>query len=166
MPAKAPILMLASAMLGFGTPVFGQYALPDPKIFARAEDQARARLLSKPCTETDVGVACYRHDGRLIREAPCAYHIDAGTIGSLPTDQCFKMQAPRRFRGVWINQFEGQEFTPEGTSPPKWPRTDAQAPNSKEQFERARLAAIWIDASRAKLDGKPRSQGARWFIEL
>jgi hypothetical protein len=161
---------IASALIfgafSFGTPQAGPFDLPDPKVFARSEDQERARLLSKPCTEADVGRGCYRFDGRVSREMPCRYHIDARTIRSLPTDQCYKMEAPRRYRGVWVDEFEGQRFIPEGTSPPEWPRTDPKSAGWSEQFERARLATIWFDASRVTVDQKFRQRGVRRFIEF
>jgi len=158
--------ILASVTLDVGTAQAGPLDPPDPQVFARAEDQERARLLLKPCTEADVGRGCYRYDGRALREAPCSYRIDASTIGSLPTEQCYKMEKARRYRGVWIDVFEGQRFIPEGTKPPEWPKTDPKSPGWKEQFERARLATIWIDTSRVKLDRTSRRDGARRLIEF
>ncbi|MDP1025962.1 hypothetical protein Q5H91_01945 [Sphingomonas sp. KR1UV-12] len=140
--------------------------MPKPDAFARAEDQQRARLLTTTCADTDVGRGCYRDNKRLIREIPCTYQIETNVIGSLPTDQCYKMEAPRRYRGVWIDEFEGQRFIPEGTRPPEWPRTDPKSPGWRERFEQARLATIWLDASRINLDQKPRQRGAKWFIEF
>ena len=158
--------MLAFATMSVGTAQAEQFDPPDPKVFARPEDQERARLLMKPCTEADVGRGCYRYDGLEFREAPCSYHIDASTIGSLPTDQCYKMEEARRHRGVWVDEFEGQRFIPEGTNLPEWPKTDPKSPGWKEQFERARIATIWIDTSRANVDRKSRRNGARRFIEF
>lgn len=37
----------------------------------------------------------------------------SGDAGAVPTDQCFEMQEPRRFRGLWRNVFEGSRFCPE-----------------------------------------------------
>ena len=160
------MLVLAFAATAVSAAAFGQFVAPNPEVFARAEDQERARLLSKPCAEADEGHGCYRYDGRLIRDFPCAYHIEPGVIGSLPTDQCYKMEAPRRYRGVWIDEFEGQRFIPEGTNPPEWPRTDPKSAGWREQFERARLATIWLDVERAN-PGHERQRGGRMaFIEF
>lgn len=76
------MLVLTCATAGISAEAFGQFAPPNPEVFARAEDQQRARLLGKPCAEADEGHACYRYDGRLIRESPCTYHIEPGAIGS------------------------------------------------------------------------------------
>lgn len=159
-------LVLTSATLSLGTPPPGPFDPPEPKVFARVEDQQRARLLLKPCTEADVVRGCYRFNGRLNREAPRAYHIDPDTIGFLPTDKCYKMASRRRYRGVWVDEFEGQRFIPEGTVPAEWPRRDPKSPGWKAQFGRARLAAIWIDTSRVRLGKLSRQQGAKRFIEF
>ncbi len=159
-------LMLTLATLGVGTAQAGPFDTPDPQVFAREEDQERARLMIKPCADADIGRGCRRWNGRAFREAPCSYEIDARTRGSLPTDQCYKMETPRRYRGVWVDEFEGQRFIPEGTSPPEWPRTDPKSPGWKEETERARLARIWLDSSRVRFDGRPRRNGARWIIEF
>lgn len=159
-------LMLAAGASNAGTAQAGPFDRPDPQVFARVEDQQRARQLSKPCTDADIGRGCDRFDGRSIREAPCAYYIYAGTLGSLPTDQCYKMERPRRYRGVWVDEFEGQRFIPESTSPPEWPRTDAKSAGWREQFERARLATIWFNGSRVDLNVMPRYRGTRRFIEF
>jgi hypothetical protein len=159
-------IVLVFATLGFGIAHAGPFDPPDPRTFARAEDQKRARLLMTPCTEADVGRGCYRHQGRISREYPCSYHIDASTIGSLPTDQCYKMEEPRRHRGIWIDEFEGQAFVPEGTRPPSWPTDDSKAPGWKERAEEARLARIWIDTRRVDLDRASRRRGTRRFIEF
>jgi len=160
------ILALACATAGVSTAAIGQFAFPNPEVFARAEDQKRARLLGKPCTEADVGRACYRFDGRLIREAPCIYHIEAGVIGSLPTDQCYKMAPPRRYRGVWIDEFEGQAFIPEGTKAPEWPRGDPKSPEWRQEADRAIAATIWLDVERAKVGHNWQQGGRKVFIEF
>jgi hypothetical protein len=144
----------------------GPFDPPPPEVYVRHEDQDRARLLQMPCTTADVGSGCYRSDGRLIRESPCSYHIDARTLGSLPTDQCYKMQRPRRYRGIWINEFEGQQFIPEGVTLPEWPRTNPRSPGWREQFERARAASIWLSVDRAMTDDDVRRTGRRMLIEF
>lgn len=153
-------------MMGISGPALGQFAPPNPEVFARAEDQQRARLLTTRCADVDVGRGCYRYGDRLIREYPCTFHIETDVIGTLPTDQCYKMEMSRRYRGVWVDEFEGQRFIPEGTSPPEWPRTDPKSPGWRGLFERARLATIWLDASRVTFDKKNRQNGGRWFIEF
>ena len=159
-------LKLTFVTLAAGTAQAGPFDPPDPKVFARAEDQERARLLRKPCNEADVGRGCYRYNGRAFREAPCSYHIDASTLGSLPIDQCYKMEKARRYRGVWVDEFEGQRFIPEGTNPPEWPKTNPHSPGWKEQAERARLATTWLNTSRVTVDRNSRRSGARRFIEF
>ena len=146
-----PALALVFAMVGFGAANAGPLDMPKPEIFIRAEDQERARLLSKPCEKADVGRGCYSFNGVEWREAPCTYHIGEGSIGSLPTDQCYRMEEPRRYRGVWIDAFEGQQFIPEGTRPPAWPRVYSNSPGWREQADRAQAAAIWLDVDRVKL---------------
>lgn len=156
-------LLLACAMAGFATAGTAQFALPDPEVFARPEDQERARLRQTPCAQADVDRGCYRLGSRLIRQAPCMYHIDPGTLTSIPVDQCYKMEPSRRHKGVWIDEFEGQAFIPEGSPIPAWPRGDPRAPTWREQFEAARAATIWIDVSRADL---AEYRGRRAFIEF
>jgi hypothetical protein len=41
---------------------------------------------------------------------------DGVVYGSKPTDQCFKMQPERIWRGMWRNQFEGSRFCPAPTT--------------------------------------------------
>ena len=148
--------------LGCGPARAGPFGPPDPNVFARAEDRARARLLTVPCAPADVGRGCYRHDGRLLRESPCTFHIDANTIGSRPVDQCYKMQPARRFRGVWTDAFEGQSFVPDGAPRPEWPRVAATAPGWREQFDRAQAATIWLDVDRVRLPHRYVQTGVRW----
>ena len=145
------MLAFACAAAGFATAAIGQFASPQPEVFARAEDQRRARLLGTPCTKADVGRGCYYAREFLVREAPCIFHIDATTNGSLPVDQCYKMDVPRRYRGVWIDAFEGQQFIPNGTKEPQWPGGDLTSPAIRKKFEQARSAMIWLDVERARL---------------
>jgi hypothetical protein len=37
---------------------------------------------------------------------------DVVAYGRIPLDQCFKMDPPRRWQGVWRNEFEGSRFCP------------------------------------------------------
>jgi hypothetical protein len=160
------MLVLACAMAGISTDAFAQFANPKPEVFARAEDQERARLLGKPCAEADEGHGCYRFGGRLIRAAPCAYLFEEGAIASLPLDECYKMDAPRRYRGVWVDVFEGQQFIPEGTAAPEWPRGDLKSPEWRKQADQAIAATIWLDVRRANLEHTLQLGGRRVFIEF
>lgn len=158
----ASILALGTSIVGAAHA--GPFDPPDPRVFARAEDQKRARLLTKPCTEDDVARGCYLYNGRSVRKSPCVLYMAANNVESLPTDRCYKMEAPRKHRGLWIDEFEGQRFIPEGTSPVEWPRTDPRTPGWKEQAERARLANIWINAGR--VDKRTLRGGGKHYIEF
>ena len=160
MIGKRLAVAVAFALVGLDAAWAGFMDPPNPEVFARAGDRERARLLSKPCTKTDAGHGCYRFGGRLIRESPCMEHVDPQTLRGLPTDQCYKMDPPRRFRGIWIDAFEGQAFIPEGTTPPIWPRTDPKSPGWRQQFERAQAATIWLDVDRVHL-GHDFNRGGR-----
>lgn len=160
------MLVLACSTTGLTAAAFGQFVAPNPKVFARAEDQERARLLSKPCAKADEGHGCYRYDGRLIRDFPCAYHIEPGVIGSLPTDQCYKMESARRYRGVWVDAFEGQAFIPEGTKETEWPHGDSKSAEWRKKMDRAIAATIWLDVERVNLGHERQRGGRRAFIEF
>ncbi|ATY32246.1 hypothetical protein CVN68_09875 [Sphingomonas psychrotolerans] len=84
----------------------------------------------------------------------------------MATDQCYKMQEPRRYRGIWINDFEGQEFIPEGTTAAEWPGGDAKSPGWREGFERVRAAKIWLDVSRVKPGRGSEYDGREMLIEF
>lgn len=43
----------------------------------------------------------------------CAERLERGETRHIPTDGCFEMQEPRRWRGLWRNVFEGSRFCPE-----------------------------------------------------
>jgi hypothetical protein len=76
------------------------------------------------------------------------------------------MDAPRRYRGVWVDEFEGQQFIPEGTREPEWPRGDPKSPEWRKQADQAIAATIWLDVERAKLSHKWQQGGRRVFIEF
>lgn len=160
------LLVLTLAAASVSTEAFAQFAPPNPEMFAREEDQQRARLIGKPCSQAEEGHACYRYDGRLIRQSPCSYHIETNVIASLPIDQCYKMDAPRRYRGVWIDEFEGQQFIPEGTKVPEWPRGDPKSPEWRKQANETIAATIWLDVERTELGHKRQQGGRRIFIEF
>ena len=67
-----------------------------PEAFLLAEDQERARRREpgkRPCARTRV------EDG---------FEVDS----TLPTDACVRMRPRQRFRGVWLDRFEGSSFSP------------------------------------------------------
>lgn len=165
MPRERLILAMAFAMIASGVAQAGPLGLPKPAVYVRAEDQERARLLSKPCKEADVGHGCYRFGNHAVREMPCTYHISTEAIGGLATDQCYKMEKPRRFRGIWIDEFEGQAFIPEGTKAPEWPRIYSRSPGWRKQLDRAQAATIWLDVERVKL-GHDFSGGRKMLIDF
>lgn len=166
MPKGFPALLLGVAAAGISTDAPGQFATPPAKVFARPEDQRRARLLGVPCAQSDEGHACYRFDGRLVRKGPCTYVIEAGVIGSLPTDKCYKMKSPRRYRGVWVDDFEGQQFIPQGTTAPQWPRGDTKSSQWRKQADAAIAATIWLDVERTTLRHEWQQGGRRLFVEF
>jgi hypothetical protein len=157
------VVAVALMLLASGVARAGFMDPPKPEVLARAEDQERARLLSKPCAKADEGHGCYRFGGRLWREAPCTEYVDAQTLREVPTDQCYKMDPPRRFRGIWIDEFEGQAFIPEGATPPEWPRGERQSPGWQQQFDRAQAASIWLDVDRVNL-GHEFNRGSRKLL--
>lgn len=160
------ILASISAVIGMTWPALGQFARPKPEVFARVEDQQRARLLTTRCVDADEGRGCYRYENRLIREYPCTKFIEPNTLDSLPTDQCYKMDMPHTYRGVWINEFEGQQFIPEGTVAADWPRADRKSPGWSKRFEQFRLGNIWLDTSRVTFEENRPRYGGNWFIEF
>ena len=58
-------------------------------------------------------------EGKIVvpgRPSPCTREEMHGSIKVLvgePTEECVKMSAPQRFRGLWRNDFEGSQFCPE-----------------------------------------------------
>ena len=112
-----------------------------------------------------VGGVSAREEPRRLR---CLlYRVNAHTNGSLPIDQCYKMEPARRYRGVWVDEFENQQFIPEGSTAPEWPGAERTLPGWDEQFDRAQAASIWLDVSRVSLDDHDYRQGGRkMFIEF
>lgn len=145
-------LLIAITIVAFGSGVATAsiHDRPKPKVYAKKTDRELARLLDKPCLEADVGRGCIKTSNGLWRKRPCVDY-DNGSIIHRRTDQCFKMEQPRRFRGTLINEFEGQLFILEGAAPPEWPRSDRNTPGWAEKFEKARAASIWLDNSRVDL---------------
>jgi hypothetical protein len=64
------------------------------------------------------------------------------------TEQCFRMEPPRRWMGLWRNEFEGSRFCPAPAS-----RCDFGAPGDD----------IWLDTRRAT---KREPDGALYAVEL
>jgi hypothetical protein len=143
-------LLTALAFAASASAAVAQFELPDPKVYARAEDRARARLRGAPCTEADVGRGCYRMGERLVRESPCSTYRD-GVIDRLATAKCVKMTRPQRFRGIWVDYFEGQAFIPAGSTPPQWPAGTLPPAEWRAQYERSRAATIWLDIDPEKV---------------
>ena len=152
------MLMLASAA-GASDP-------PDPRVYARAEDRARARSFDRPCTPADVGRGCFRENGRLVRAFPCADRAADGSVRYRREAQCYRMERARRHRGVWIDEFEGQRFVPAGTTPLPWPDPTPGTPDAREQYERVRRDRIWIDAGRFGIERRFRRMGTRRLVEF
>ncbi|WP_332785682.1 hypothetical protein [Sphingomonas sp. PB1R3] len=81
-----------------------------------------APLILAGCGERSVPLTAYRHPAdaiaslvplRFIRLYPCANHETINGIdvlAAIPTDECYKMLPPRRFRGIWLSEFEGSRF--------------------------------------------------------
>jgi hypothetical protein len=76
------------------------------------------------------------------------------------------MEASHHYRGVWVDEFEGQAFIPEGTTALEWPRGDVTTSEWREQFDRARAATIWLDVSRVNLGHRFRQGGRKLLIEF
>ncbi|MBA3880745.1 MAG: hypothetical protein C0500_13635 [Sphingobium sp.] len=76
------------------------------------------------------------------------------------------MDAPRRYRGIWIDEFEGQHFIPEGVRVPEWPRGDPTTREWRRQADQAIAATIWLDVERTKLGHHRQLGGRRVFIEF
>ncbi|MBS0255216.1 MAG: hypothetical protein JSS36_08420 [Proteobacteria bacterium] len=159
-----PSLAIASSAVGAWL-----QDLPNPEAFARAEDRQRAMSIAKPCTEADLGRGCRREGELLVREIPCVQtvvELSITTLRQLPTDECYRMQPPRRYRGVWLDVFEGQAFVPSGSKAPRWPTNDPRSPHWRERLERARAASIWLDVSRVGLKHDFRDGGRKVLIEF
>lgn len=132
--------VLAYAVVGSPAAAYGPFSPPDPKVYARVEDQERARQLELRCTEADVGAGCYRSGLRLVRRGPCIHSITGDVIRKLPVHECYKMEEPRRYKGVWTDEFEGQSFVEEGVGLPSRPQGDPKSAMWREQYERLRVA--------------------------
>lgn len=143
-------LLTALAFAAAGSAAVAQDELPDPKVYAHAEDRARARLRKVPCSEADVGRGCYRMGERLVRESPCSTYSD-GVIHQRATAKCVKMTRPQRFRGIWVDHFEGQAFIPAGSTPPQWPDGKLPPAEWRVQYERSHAATIWLDVDPEKV---------------
>jgi hypothetical protein len=76
------------------------------------------------------------------------------------------LEKPRRFRGVWIDEFEGQQFILQETNPPEWPRFDRNTPGWAQQIEKAQAARIWLDNSRVNLAPFRSGRSAKVLIEF
>ena len=92
--------------------------LPPPEAYVRFEDRIAGQMLRwgvpwrLPCSRTEKVAG------------PVA------AISFLPDEQCYKMDPPRRWRGLWRNDFEGSQFCPA-------PATECSHEISED--------AIWLD---------------------
>jgi hypothetical protein len=75
---------------------------------------------------------------------------------SIPLDQCYKMDAPRRWRGVWRNDFEGSQFCPGGS-----------ASCGYESVAERKGPIAWLDfAGPLPAELKPRRGGGLYSIDF
>lgn len=63
---------------------------------------------------------------------PCTRKV-AGVLESLPPDECYRMTTPRRFKGIWVDEFEGSRFV-----------ENAQSLNGVSWYD----PATWLDPVR------------------
>ncbi len=138
---------------------------PEEKLFVRAEDRQRARLSRQPCEPADVGRGCYRSGEALNRKPPCLEYENGALRRSIPFDQCYRMMTPSYYRGVWIDAFEGQTFTPERPKRIDGASTPA-AIGSRNERDRTQETHSWIDTSRVSIEHKSKIVGQRRFIEF
>lgn len=144
----------------------GPFDPPKPEAFARKEDQARAKLLTKPCSETDLGNGCRQWGGRIIRESPCTYLVSATSMKRLPLDQCYKMEKQRKYRGVWIDAFEGQRFIRADVSFPDQAGNNPEILAWLKNAERTAASRVWLDVSRTSLTHDFSDGGRKMLIEF
>lgn len=95
-------LGLLLALHGSGAPPAPQHGFrqPPPEAYLDPVDREIAR----------------GHGGTPGRPAPCTHMEKPGGMEALvsaPTERCFRMEPPRRWRGLWRNDFEGSQFCPE-----------------------------------------------------
>lgn len=70
---------------------------------------------------------------------PCAHWVEykmGGYYESVPEDRCVKFDPPRRFQGLWRNDFEGTQFCPAPARECSYVST-----------ERRKQPLIWLDFS-------------------
>jgi hypothetical protein len=106
---------------------------PPPEAYLRSEDQDRAR----------------RGD---IDDYPCTIRKEEnGTIyiEGLPRDECVHMTPRQRYRGVWVNEFEGSHFYIDQRHPPASP----EAP------------CAWLDVERVEFE-RPAFNGGSYLLEI
>lgn len=83
---------------------------------------ATAFLALNACDQRTPSLVAYRHLSDALASVlpldvfgiyPCASRRKEGgveVIVGVPVDQCFKMLPAKRFRGIWLDQFEGSVF--------------------------------------------------------
>jgi hypothetical protein len=70
-------------------------------------------------------------------------------VSGPPTDECYRMLPRQRYRGVWVNEFEGSRFYP-GQSNVHAARDEAR---------------IWLDVERVSL-GDLEANGQAYLLEI
>jgi hypothetical protein len=140
------LLCGGSSALAFGLPPAESY------LHKSDADAARAGHYDRVCIAKD-------------EVMPDSQHL----VLSLPTDQCFKMDALVEMKGVWIDAFEGSAFYPGRTTRPL-PEPSFGPPGhfNHAAFERYRRKQIWLDVSRVQLprDYKHRREGNAVLIDF
>lgn len=129
---------------------------------------ATALLILSACNERASPLAAYRHAGDALASVlplgvlgiyPCASRQkESGieVIVGVPVDQCFKMLPAERFRGIWLDQFEGSTFF-EGASDAETVKAELRRRMATPTADGEWLG--WDDANRAV--SLPRSSNAR-----
>lgn len=86
---------------------------------------------------------------------PCIEWVEdqhGSYYAGIPTDQCFKMLPPQRWRGLWRNEFEGSRFCPEPARECGLPPDDWYGP-----------WGIWLDVERVSREP---ADGALYRVEF
>lgn len=84
----------------------------------------------------------------------------------LPLDQCYKMEKQRKYRGVWIDDFEGQRFIAADASFPNQAGNNPETLAWLENAERTSGSRIWLDVDRTGLTHDFSDGGRRMLIEF
>jgi hypothetical protein len=94
--------------------------------------------------------ACIKRlQAKKIRQSDERLHVDA--TPPVPTDRCFQMQEPRKWRGLWRNVFEGSRFCPE-------PARECGHNSSGED--------VWLEFAEGLPEGKIEASGGLYAMEF